>query len=90
MKARGREDPHYKKTIDQKLKGMPKVAMDYAETGERADGSDMRKILVGRERWTKYTFGHLVGCKGIGDERIVGKIAKSMGETGFTQDDVEG
>ena len=57
--------------------------MDYAETGEKADKSDSRKLLCGRERWTKWSFCHLVTCKGLGDSRIVGKVARSMAETGF-------
>ena len=90
VKARGREDAHYVKAMEEKLKGLPKVAMDYAETGEKLDKSDMRKLLIGRERWTKHTFGHLVGCKGLGDERIVNKVVKSMGETGFTKMTLKG
>ena len=46
----GREDAHYKQTKEQKEKGLPRMAMDYAETGEKADKSDERKLLCGRER----------------------------------------
>jgi hypothetical protein len=53
VKARGREDAHYKQTKEQKEQGLPRVAMDYAETGEKADKSDERKLLCGRERLTK-------------------------------------
>ena len=85
VKARGREDQHYERTKEQRSRGVPKMAMDYAETGEMEDRSDARKLLIGRDRWTKYTFGHLVRCKGLGDERIVKKVCQSMGETGFTK-----
>ena len=63
VKARGREDAHYKQTKKQKEEGLPRMEMDYAETGEKADRSDERKLLCGRERWTKWTFCHLVKCK---------------------------
>ena len=66
------------------------MEMDYAETGEKADRSDERKLLCGRERWTKWTFCHLVKCKGLGDDRIVGKVARTMGETGFTKMELKG
>ena len=90
VKARGREDAHYKQTKEQKEQGLPRVAMDYAETGEKADKSDERKLLCGRERWTKWTFCHPVTCKGLGDDRIVGKVVKTMGETGFTKMELKG
>ena len=90
VKAKGREDAHYKQTKEQKEKGLPRMAMDYAETGEKADKSDERKLLCGRERWTKWTFCHLVTCKGLGDNRIVGKVARTMGETGFTKMELKG
>ena len=90
VKAKGREDAHYKQTKEQKEKGLPRMAMDYAETGEKADKSDERKLLCGRERWTKWTFCHLVTCKGLGDDRIVGKVARTMGETGFTKMELKG
>ena len=85
VKARGREDSHYKRTKEQKEKGIPKVCIDYAVTGENLDMSDERKMLCGRERWTQHTFAHLVSCKGLGDEKIVNKVNRSMRETGFTK-----
>ena len=90
VKARGREDAHYKQTKEQKEKGLPRMAMDYAETGEKLDKSDGRKLLCGRERWTRWTFCHLVTCKGLGDSRIVGKVTRSMAETGFTKMGLKG
>ena len=44
-----------------------------------------RTILVGRDKWTKYAFSPSVLCKGLGDEKIVKKVTKSIDETGNTR-----
>ena len=60
--------------------------MDYAEVGaDDADGEKTSyKLLIGRDRRTKYTFAHLVNKKGTADEKIVGKVLSSIMETGNT------
>ena len=42
-------------------------------------------MLIGRDRWTKNTFSHLVTCKSCGDKRIIGKTTKSIDATGNTR-----
>ena len=85
VKARGREDPHRgmkkKEDVEELL---PRISMDYAEVGNEQDGKDARKLLVGRDRQSKFTFCHLVSCKGLGDDRIVKKVLQSIRETGNT------
>ena len=76
VKARGREDPHFRKETDGD--SIVKVAMDYCEVGDK-------KLLVGKENKTKSVFSHLCQCKGLGDERIVDKVMKSISDTGNTK-----
>ena len=72
IKSRGKEDPHYADTKkEREEKGLPRISIDYAEVGNGEDREDTRKLLVGRDRWTKTTFCHLVQCKGLGDTRII-------------------
>ena len=56
VSARAREDPHYQQTKEEKKDGIPTISMDYATVGERDDKEDLRKLLVGRDRWTKMVF----------------------------------
>ena len=67
VKAKGREDPHYEKTAKERNDGLPKMCIDYAETGENEDMSDSREMIVGKEKWTQWICAHLVKCKGLGD-----------------------
>ena len=51
-----------------------KVSMDYSSVGEM-------KLLVGRKDKSKHVFCHLCKCKGLGDDRIVDKIMRSISDT---------
>ena len=84
VKARGREDSHraQKQSKDEDL---PRISMDYATVGNDQEGSDARKLLVGRDRHSRFTFCHVVRCKGIGDDRILKKVLQSIRETGNTK-----
>ena len=59
--------------------------MDYATVGNDQEGSDARKLLIGRDGHSKFTFCHLVRCKGIEDDRIVKKVLESIRKTGNTK-----
>ena len=61
------------------------MCIDYAKTGEDDTEESNRTMLIGRDRWTKNTFSHLVTCKGCGDKRIIGKTTKSIDATGNTR-----
>ena len=61
------------------------MSMDYAETGNDQEEGEARKLLVGRDRQSKFTFCHLVKCTGTGDERIAKKVLQSIRETGNTK-----
>ena len=39
-------------------------------------------LLVGREDQSKHVFCHLCKCEGLGDDRIVDKIMRSISDTG--------
>ena len=59
--------------------------MDHATVGNDQEGSDARKLLVVRDRHSKFSFCHLVRCKGMGADRIVNKVLQSIRETGHTK-----
>ena len=84
VKARGKEDPHYKKTKEDKEGGLPRVCFDYATI--RADtGTGAKTMIIGRDDWTKMTFAYPVTCKGLGDQHVVQRVMKAMDETGQTR-----
>ena len=88
MKARGKEDPHLSSKGSRGSKdnkGIPRVSMDYAEIGEAGTEGAARKLLIGRDRYSKSCFCHLVKCKGLGDDWIVDKILESIKEIGNTK-----
>ena len=84
VKAKGKEDPHLSGKKKNEGEDMDMVAIDYASIGEGED-SHARKLLIGRDRRTKYIFCHLVKRKGMEDERIVGKLLRSITEIGNTK-----
>ena len=71
-KARGREDQHKAKESDEQA--AVKVSTDWCSLGEI-------KMLVGREDKSKHVFCHLCECKGLGDDRIVDRIMRSISDT---------
>ena len=82
MEARGLEDPHYTETQNELGAGLSTVCIDYATIGANEDGDDMRRLMIGRHKCTKYTFCHKCACKGTGDVKIVQKIEASIDEVG--------
>ncbi len=85
VKAKAHEDPHYKHVEDEMKAGIPEIAIDYASIMARADGKDRRRILVGKDRWTKAVFCHTVKCKGMEDPHIVQNIKKSIDTMGHAK-----
>ena len=93
VRARGKEDKHFKQAKQERELGLPKVSMDYAqiedkveveiEESEETDAVHKKRLLIGRDRWTKSTFSHLVKCKGLGDQTIVQKVAGSVESLGY-------
>ena len=44
-----------------------------------------KRLLIGRDRWSKAVMAHLVKCKGLGDEKIVGKVIKAIDGMGYSK-----
>ena len=76
------KDPHRAQKERKNDLELPQISMEYAEIGNDQEEGEARKLLDGRERPSKFTFGHLVKCKGTGEERIVKKVLQSIRETG--------
>ena len=89
VKARGREDPHRAQKERKADLELPQISMDYAEIGNDQEEGEARKLLVGRDRQSKFTFCHLVKCKGTGDERIVKKVLQKRSRNWQHEDGLE-
>ena len=80
-----REDPHYKQTSDEVAKGLPCISFDYKTMGESPNEDDKITTLVGRDRWTKVTFAHVVKGKGLTDENIISKAVDDIESLGYPE-----
>ena len=94
VKTRAREDKHYAEVAREREQGLAKVEMDYAQIEDttvekdeseapRAAVIHKKRLLVGRDRWTKSVFTFLVKCKGRGGEKIVNKIVRAVDALGY-------
>ena len=70
VKARGRADPHRAQKERKADLEFPQISMDYTDIGNAQEEGEARKLLVGRDRQSKFTFCHLAKCKGTGDEKL--------------------
>ena len=59
--------------------------MDFAEVGNEDEGLAGKKLLIGREDWSGFTFCHSVECEGLSDNHIVEKVLRSLVTTGRTR-----
>ena len=77
--------------------GLPRVDLDYAQIEdveqspprERPEKTPKKavphkkRLLIGRDRWTKSVQAHLVKCKGLDDPTIVQRVTKAIDELGY-------
>ena len=55
-----------------------------AENGkERSEGTHKKRLLIGRDRWTKTVFAILGKRKGLGDETVVQKATRTIDAWGY-------
>ena len=86
FKARGREDALLRSQKQSKADiELLKRSMNNAEIGNDQEDGEARKLLVGRDRQSKFTSCHVVKCKGKDDERMVKNVLHSILETGNTK-----
>ena len=78
-----KEDPHYKQTKDEVSQGLPCISFDYKTMGESDTEDDKITCLVGRDRWTKATFAHVVKGKGLVDDWIVQQVYDDIQSLGY-------
>ena len=91
IKARGREDKHYSQTKQEMEMGLPRVDLDYAQVEdvvpstlpEQPEEPHKKRLLIGRDRWTKSVQAHLVRCKGLDDPTIVKRVTEAVDELGY-------
>ena len=69
-------------TSDEVAKGLPCISFDYKIMGESPNEDDKITTLVGRDRWTKLTFAHVVKGKGFTDENIMNKVVEDIESLG--------
>ena len=85
VKAKAREDPHYKKVNMELQDGIPEIVMDYASLTETKDKADKIRLLIGKDRWTKTFFCFKVQCKGLEDPHVVGNVVKAIETMGHSK-----
>ena len=89
VQARAREDKHYKAVNAERELGLPRVSLDYGQLEDTVEGEAgvkvtyKKRFVVGRDRWSRFTFAHLVKCKGLGDDTVVKKLTKSVDKLGY-------
>ena len=81
VKAKLREDGHYRVKQDKKQDGLPIVSMDYQDMNE--ESKKQQKVIIGKDEVSGSTFGHYVLCKGVGDEWAAKQIVKDIQELGY-------
>ena len=88
VQARAREDKHYKAVNAERELGLPRVSLDYGQLEDTVECeagvkvTHKRRFVVGRDRWSRFTFAHLVKRKGLGDDTVVKKLTKSVDKLG--------
>ena len=58
---------------------------DAPKDGNTLSKPRKRRLMIGRDRWTKQVMAHLVKCKGLGDETIVKRVTQAVDELGYTK-----
>ena len=84
VEARATEDPHYKRTVEERSEGNPQICADYCEIGEdESDETDKQTCLVARDKWSKAMFAMVVEVKGHGDEDSAKGLRQFISSTGY-------
>ena len=84
IKARGKEDPHYKKNAGKAVQGKPVVSFDYKSFGQETDKDDKLTAIIIRDV-TKTIYAHICTAKGASDEWLVNRIVDDIDELGHIE-----
>ena len=84
VKARGKEDPHFKKKNTKAVPDKPVVTFDYKSFGQEIDKDDKLTAIVVRDI-TKTLYSHVCQSKGASDEWIVDRVVQDIDELGHIE-----
>ena len=82
MAAKGKEDPHFRRTEERKAEKVPVISMDYAFMSKE-DQIGKTKVIVIKDNKSKAIFTHVVSVKGASDPWIVKKIVEDIDSLGY-------
>lgn len=64
VESQGKEDPHYRATIEDIHNEAPTISMDYKELSEHAEAKSQLTIVICRDNWTQDVAAMVVKAKG--------------------------
>ena len=84
VKARGKEDPHFKKSKNKPVQSKPVISFDYKSYGQEIDRDDKLTALIIRDV-TKTIYSHVCNNKGASDEWIIDQILQDIEDLGHIE-----
>ena len=84
VEARATEDPHSKRTAEERSQGLPQGGADYCKIGEdEKDEKDNQTCLVARDKRSQAMHAMIVGVKGDGDKESARSLDNFIASTGY-------
>ena len=81
VKARGKEDSHFRKKSNKPIQDKPVISFDYKSFGQEIDRDDKLTAVIVRDI-TKTIYAHICHSKGGSDEWVVNRIMQDIDELG--------
>ena len=84
VETRATEDPHYKRTAEERSEGLRQVCADYCTIGrDEKDTTDKQTCIVARDKWSRAMFGMIVEAKGDCDDECAKGLRQFITSTGY-------
>ena len=85
VKARGKEDSHFKSKNSKAVQDKPVMTFDYKSFGQEIETDDKITTIVVKDVVTKTMYSHVCQNKGASDDWIVDRIAQDIDELGHIE-----
>ena len=85
VKARGKEDSHFKSKNSKAVQDKPVMTFDYKSFGQEIETDDKITTIVVKDVVTKTMYSHVCQTKGASDDWIVDRIAQDIDELGHIE-----
>ena len=84
VKARGKEDGHFKKKSNKAIQDKPVVSFDYKTFGQEESRDDKLTAIIVRDV-SKTLYAHICQSKGGSDEWVIDRIIQDIDELGHNE-----